>query len=149
VPVRQAVLAIAALLLLAACGGGGSSSRLSKSAFDAKANAICDKYQAKVNAVAQPSDVKSVPGYIDKVLPILREGTSKLDDLKPPQELQSTADEWRQLLHDQVNQAEALKKAADKGDTAEVARIAADAGTKNKRGNQLAAQLGAQSCAKG
>src|SRR5437762_2166618 len=97
-PVRQAALAIVSLLLLAACGGGGgSSSRLSKSEFDAKANAICDKYQAKVNAVAQPSGVKDVPAYIDKVLPILREGTSKLDDLKPPQDLQSTADEWRQL----------------------------------------------------
>ncbi len=148
VPIRQAVLAILVVLLLAACGGGGgSSSRLSKSEFDAKANDICDTYQKKINDVPQPSGIKDVPGYIDKVLPLLREGTSKLDDLKPPEDLQSKADEWRQILHKQVGQAEALKKAAHKGDVNEVGRIANEADADNKRGNELASQLGAKSCA--
>jgi hypothetical protein len=145
---RQAPLAILVVLLLAACGGGGGgSSRLSKSEFDSKANAICDEYEKKINDVQEPKNVKEVPDYIDKVLPLLREGTSKLDDLKPPEDLQSTADEWRKVLHDQVGEAEALKKAAEKRDTAEVGRIANEADQKNKRGNQLAAQLGAQHCA--
>jgi hypothetical protein len=146
---KQATLAIVSALLLAGCGGGGGSSRLSKSAFDAKANAICDKYTTKINAVPQPKDIKSVPGYIDTVLPLLREGTSKLDELQPPKDLQTTADDWRQVLHDEVKETEALKKAADKGDAAELARIANEISTKDKHGNQLAAQLGAASCAKG
>jgi hypothetical protein len=145
---RWAAFAILIILVLAGCGGSGGSSRLSKSEFDSKANAICDKYQAKINAVPQPKSVNDVPGYIDKVLPILREGTSKLDDLKPPADLQSTFDEWRQVQRDQVDEAEALKKAADKGDDAEVGRIANEASTKNKRGNDLASQLGATTCAK-
>jgi hypothetical protein len=146
---RQAALAIVSALLLAGCGGGGGggSSRLSKSEFDAKANAICDKYQKKINDVSQQKNLKEVPGYIDKVLPILREGTSKLADLKPPTTLQSTFDEWNQVQQDQVDEAEALKKAADKGDAAEVTRIASEADTKNKHGNELASQLGATACA--
>ena len=145
---RQALLAIVVIVLLAGCGGGGGSSRLSKSEFDAKANAVCDKYTKQINAVAQPKTLKDISHYVDTVLPILREGTSKLDDLKPPSDLQSTTDEWRQILHDEVKQAEALKKAADKGDTAQVLRIANETESKNKRGNALAAQLGAQTCAK-
>ena len=144
---RQAAFAIVVMLVLAGCGGGGSS-RLSKSDFDAKANAICDKYQAKINAVGPPKSVTDVPGYIDKVLPLLREGTSKLDHLKPPADLQSTFDEWRQIQSDQVDEAVALKKAAGKGDGAEVSRIANEASAKNKRGNDLASQLGANTCAK-
>jgi hypothetical protein len=144
---RQAVPAVLCVLLLAACGGGGGSSRLSKSEFDSKADAICDQYQKKINDVPQPNGVKDVPDYIDKVLPLLREGTSKLADLKPPENLQSTADEWRLILHEEVSKAEALKKAAEKGDIAEVGKIANEADAKDKRGNELASQLGATSCA--
>jgi hypothetical protein len=136
------------LLLLAGCGGGGSS-RLSKADFIAKANAICSKYQAKINALPQPKSVKDVPGYIDKALPLLQAGTSQLEGLKAPTELQSTADEWRGILHTQVDQAKSLKTAAEKGDVAGVTRIANGASAQNKRANQLAAQLGAQACAKG
>ena len=149
VPMRRAVLAIVVVLVLPACGGGGGggSSRLSKSEFDAKADAICDQYQKKLDDIPEPKGVKDIPKYIDKVLPTLREGVSKLDDLNPPENLQSTADEWRQILHQQVSQAEALKKAGEKGDIAEIGRIANEANNKNKRGNQLAAQLGAKACA--
>jgi hypothetical protein len=145
---RRALLALLVVLFLAACGGGGGgSSRLSKSEFDTKANEICDQFQKKLGKLDQPNDIKDVPAYLDKALPLLREGTSKLDDLNPPEELQSKADEWIQVLNDQVGQAESMKKAADKGDIGEVGRIANEADAKNKRGNQLAAQLGATACA--
>jgi hypothetical protein len=150
VTTRQAALAIVAVALLAGCGGGGggsSSSRLSKSELDSKADAICDKYQKKINDVPSPKSLKEIPGYIDDVLPILREGTSKLSDLKPPADLEGTFDEWREIQRSQVDAAVALKKAAEKGDAAEVARIASEADTKDKRGNQLASQLGAKACA--
>ena len=88
---RQAALALLTVLVLAACGGGGGgSSRLSKSEFDAKANAVCDKYEKKIKAVPQPSGTKDIVSYIDKVLPILDEGTGKLDELNPPKEIEST-----------------------------------------------------------
>jgi hypothetical protein len=148
VSVRQAAFAILVILVLAGCGGGGGSSRLSKSEFDAKANAICDKYQAKINAVGQPQSVSDVPGYIDKVLPIIEEGTSKLDDLKPPQDIESTVNDWRVIQHTQIDEAKQLRDAAKKGDTAAVTKIANEAAAKNKSGNALAAQVGATSCAK-
>ena len=144
---RQAVLALLVVLLLAACGGGGSSSRLSKAEFDAKANAICDKYQKKINAVPQPSGAKDIVSYIDKVLPILKEGTGKLDDLEPPKDLEATVNEWRSIQHQEVDEARKLRAAAAKGDLPEVTKVAQDASAIDKRGNDLAKQIGAPTCA--
>ena len=146
---RQAVLATLIVLLLAACGGGGGggSSRLSKSEFDSKANEICDKYQKKINDVPQPKNLKNIPAYIDKVLPIVEEGTSKLDDLQPPKDMQSKVDAWVTIQKGQVDQAKRLKAAAEKGDFAAVTKIANEADASNKRGNDLAREIGATSCA--
>ena len=145
---RQAALALLTVLVLAACGGGGGgSSRLSKSEFDAKANAVCDKYEKKIKAVPQPSGTKDIVSYIDKVLPILDEGTGKLDELNPPKDIESTVDEWRSIQHQEVDEAKKLKEAAQKGDLAEVTKIAGETAASNKRGNQLALQIGATTCA--
>jgi hypothetical protein len=144
---RQAALAVFVVFVLAGCGGGGGSSRLSKSDFDSKASSICDTYQKKIDDVAQPKDVKDIPGYIDKVLPILEEGTSKLDDLKPPADMQTKVDSWVSVQKDQVDQAKRLKAAAEKGDLAQVTKIANEADASNKRGNALAREIGATTCA--
>jgi hypothetical protein len=145
---RQAAVAVIVLFVLAGCGGGGGgSSRLSKSEFDAKASSICDTYQKKISDVPQPKDVKDIPGYIDKVLPIVEEGTSKLDDLKPPADMQAKVDAWLSIQKGQVDQAKRLKAAAEKGDLAEVTKIANEADATNKRGNELASKIGATSCA--
>jgi hypothetical protein len=146
---RQAALALLTVLLLAACGGGGggSSSRLSKSEFDSKANAICDEYLKKIDAVPQPTGTKDIVSYIGKVLPILEEGVGKLDDLQPPKDLESTVAEWKGIQNEEVDQAKKLKAAAEKGDLAEVTKIAQNTQTTNKRGNELATQIGATTCA--
>jgi len=145
---RQAALAVFVAFVLAGCGGGGGgSSRLSKSEFDSKASSICDTYQKKISDVPQPKDVKDIPGYIDKVLPIVEEGTSKLDDLEPPADMQAKVDEWMTIQKAQVDQAKRLKAAAEKGDFAKVTAIANEADASNKRGNELARQIGATSCA--
>jgi hypothetical protein len=146
---RQAAFAVFVVFVLAGCGGGGGSSRLSKSEFDAKASSICDTYQKKISDVPQPKDVKDIPGYIDKVLPIVEEGTSKLDDLKPPADMQSKVDTWLSIQKGQVDQAKRLKAAAEKGDLADVTKIANEADASNKRGNELAREIGATSCAEG
>lgn len=145
---RQAALAVFVVFVIAGCGGGGGgSSRLSKSEFDSKASSICDTYQKKIGDVPQPKDVKDIPGYIDKVLPIVEEGTSKLDDLEPPADMQAKVDEWMTIQKGQVDQAKRLKAAAEKGDFAKVTAIANEADASNKRGNELAREIGATSCA--
>ena len=146
---RQAALAILVVLALAGCGGGGgsSSSRLSKSEFDSKANEICDTYQKKINDVQQPKNVNGIPGYIDKVLPIVEEGTSKLDDLKPPKDMEAKVNAWLSIQNGQIDQAKRLRAAAEKGDLAKVTKIANEADASNKRGNDLAREIGATTCA--
>jgi hypothetical protein len=146
---RRAALASLTVLLLAACGGGGGSSRLSKSEFDAKANAICDEYQGKINAVPEPKNMKDVPTYIDKVLPLVEEGTSKLDDLRPPKDIEPTVDQWISLQREEIDQGKKLKAAAEKGDTATALKLVNEGNATDKRGNQLAKQIGANTCAQG
>jgi hypothetical protein len=143
---REAALALLTVLLLAACGGGGGSSRLSKSEFDAKANDICDKYLGEIDAVPAPKEIKDVPAYIDKVLPLIEEATSKLDDLQPPKDIEPTVDEWIRLQRKQVDQGKQLKAAAEKGDTATAAKVVNEGNATNKRGNELAKEMGATAC---
>src|SRR5262249_27582918 len=145
---RQAALAVFVAFVLAGCGGGGGgSSRLSKSEFDSNASSICDAYQKKISDVPQPKDVKDIPGYIDKVLPIVEEGTSKLDDLEPRADMEAKVDTWMTIQKAQVDQAKRLKAAAEKGDFAKVTAVANEADASNKRGNELAREIGATSCA--
>jgi hypothetical protein len=145
---RRAALIAFVVFVLAGCGGGGGgSSRLSRSEFDAKANSICDSYQKKINDVPQPKNATDIPSYIDKVLPIVEEGTSKLDDLEPPTDMQAKVDAWMTIQKAQVDQAKRLKAAAEKGDFKTVTNIANQADASNKRGNDLAREIGATSCA--
>src|SRR5262249_61039045 len=130
---RQAALAVFVVVVIAGCGGGGGgSSRLSKSEFDSKASSICDTYQKKISDVPQPKDVKDIPGYIDKVLPIVEEGTSKLDDLEPPADMQAKADEWMTIQKSQADQAKTLKAAAEKGDFAKCTATANGSDASNR-----------------
>src|SRR5436190_5374177 len=90
--VWTASVGAAALALVAAgCGGGGA---LSKSEFDAKANAICAKYTRKMNAVPAPRKIDDVPAYVELVRPYIERGIDELASLKPPAKLEDTYDRW-------------------------------------------------------
>ena len=55
------------VLIAAGCGGG---SRLSKTDYAKRADAICSKYNAKINALGRPGGIKALPSYVDRALPI-------------------------------------------------------------------------------
>lgn len=144
---RRALILVVATVLLAGCGGGGGS-RLSKSELDGKANAICAKYSKKINDLGQPPDLKSIPAYVDKVLPLLKKGTDELNALKPPEDLESTYNEMISVQRESFGLAEDLKKAAQDGDQAKVGSLATKGNDQNSRFNALARQIGADTCAK-
>ena len=130
---------------VAACGGG---SRLSTPQFDAKANAICKKYNAKINAVPAPKSLNDVPAYVGEVKPFVERGVDEIASLNPPRELQDTYDRWLRTQRAALGEVDQLRRAAEKNDLLAVNRTIGQLHERNKRGNALAAQLGASVCAK-
>jgi sugar-specific transcriptional regulator TrmB len=113
---RIALLAVGALLA-AGCGG---SSRLSRSEFVQRANAVCTKYEQKVTramAGINPGDQTQLAGAIDKALPVIREGNDELRALKPPEDLQQRFDRWLRIADDEVAAATQLRDGLKKDDT--------------------------------
>ena len=80
-----AFLVTALVATSAACDGGGGD-RLSQEDFQKQANAICEKYNAKLEALESPSSPEEVGGFVDQVVPLLRQGISELRALRPPAE---------------------------------------------------------------
>jgi hypothetical protein len=130
---------------VAGCGGG---SALSKSQFDAKANAICGKYTGKINAVRRPTSINDVPAYVGEVKPFLERGVDELANLQPPHDLQGTYDRWLSTQREALTQVDQLRRAAEQNDLFGVNRIVKQLNERNKRGSALAVQLGAMVCAK-
>jgi hypothetical protein len=145
--VRAAGVGAAALALVAAgCGGGAP---LSKSEFAAKANAICAKYTRKIDAVPPPRKIDDVPAYVELVKPYLERGVDELGTVKPPTELQDTYDRWMSTKREALTETDALRHAAQGNDLAGVNHVIRALRDRNRRGNALAANLGADVCAKG
>jgi hypothetical protein len=118
---RIVLLAVAALFV-AGCGG---SSRLSRSEFVQRANAVCTKYEAKVTramAWINPGDQTQLAGAIDKALPVIREGNDELRALEPPKDLQQRFDRWLRIADDEVAAATQLRDGLKKDDAKAVQR---------------------------
>jgi hypothetical protein len=118
---RIVVLAVAALFV-AGCGG---SSRLSRSEFVQRANAVCTKYEQKVTramAGINPGDQTQLAGAIDKALPVIREGNDELRALEPPEDLQQRFDRWLRIADDEVAAATQLRDGLKRDDAKAVQR---------------------------
>jgi hypothetical protein len=115
-------LALVAVLAVAGCGG---SSRLSRSEFVKRANAVCTEYEAKVTramAGINPGDQTQLASAIDKALPVIREGNDKLRALKPPEDLQQRFDRWLRIADNEVTAATQLRDGLKKDDAKAVQR---------------------------
>ena len=145
---RRSVLALGVgALTLAGCGGGGGNGeRLSKSDFVAQADAICRKYEARLDALEQPTNVTELRSFAEKALPIAKDGRDELDDLQPPEELEDTYDAWLEQGDEAIQIVERLRDAAAKADEAEIERIAADAQRTDAEANRLAGELDFEQC---
>jgi hypothetical protein len=145
---RPAGLALAALVLVAAsCGGGGG--RLSKADYAKKADAICAKYNQKINALGTPKSLADIGPFADKALALERKGNQELRDLEPPKDEEKTAGRWT-ALNDSVAGAVAdLSAAAKKNDRAAIQAALRRGQAANKQANVLAKQLGAKVCGRG
>jgi hypothetical protein len=136
----------AAVALAAGCGGGGGGDRLSKSEFVSRADSICQKYQAKLDALGTPQDQQQLTSFADKALPIAKQGRDDLGELNPPKDLRKTFDAWLAQGDRAIEIVENIRAAAEKGDSGELQRIAQEAQKTDRESNRLAAELGFREC---
>jgi hypothetical protein len=139
---------VVALAMLAGCGGddNGGGERLSRAQFVAQADAICRRYEARLDALGQPMNVAELRSFADKALPIAREGREELGELNPPEDLEETYDDWLEHGDHAIEIVERLRDAAEDGDQAEIQEIARDAEETDRESNRLASELRFKQC---
>jgi hypothetical protein len=143
------LLCLALVVVSVAAGCGGGSERLSKAEYAKRADAICTKYNAKLKALARPTGISELPGYVDRALPLARKGDDELRALKPPKDEEQTAKEWLDQNDSVVGSMERLRDAAKKGDRGGIQTALNEATSANRTANGLARQLGLDVCAQG
>lgn len=147
------LLLVMAVVALVAGGCGSKSGRLSKSEFVEQANAICAKYEQRVQkrmAGIPAGDEAQLASSIEKVLPVIREGNDELRALKPPESLQDHYDRWMKIADAEVAAASKLQNALRKGDRRAIQSAFAELQTKDVGQDRLARQeLGLNGCASG
>jgi hypothetical protein len=147
------LLLVMAVVALVAGGCGSKSERLSKSEFVKQANAICAKYEQRVQkrmAGIPAGDEAQLARSIERVLPVIREGNDELRSLKPPDGLQGHYDRWMKIADAEVAAASKLQNALRKGDRQAIQSAFAELQTKDVDQDRLARQeLGLNGCASG
>lgn len=153
---RRALLLVLVVIVAAGCGGGGSSGasggggeRLSASAYAAKADSLCRKYNQETKTIGQAKNLQDVADAFDRALPILEKALTELQGLKPPKSEQAKVARWlaqsQVLKNDLVKMRDRARANDLPGVRAVFTRAAADA----RLANRFAADLGMKVCSKG
>jgi hypothetical protein len=149
---RLLLFAVAALALVAG-GCGNSSDRLTKDEFVQRANAICAKYEQRVQSQMSgvpAGDEKQLASSIEKVLPVIRKGNDELRSLSPPESLQSSFDRWMGIADAEVKAAQNLHDALRSSDQQATQDAFRELQSKDVAQDSLARQeLGLTGCASG
>jgi hypothetical protein len=143
---RLAVGLALAAAIAAGCGGGGDE-RLSTDEFRQRANGICERYDAKIAAIGDPASPEEIPGFMEKTIPLIRQGLAELRALNPPEEFEQDYERMLAVTERAIPAAEQLADAAEKQD-AEAVQDALQAGeAADKESDRIALQLGLDKCA--
>ena len=140
--------------MLGACGGGGgsasgtatASAQLSAPDFRAQADAICQKYDARIKDLGTPTSVDDLQDFIAKAEPIVEQGNAELHGLNPPDELQADWDRVLQIQDQNVQKFHDLEGAIQNGDMTQVQAISKSMNSTQAEAQQLAQKLGLQNC---
>jgi hypothetical protein len=150
---RGLLSAALALALVAGGCGSGNGKRLSKAEFVSRADAICAKYEKRVQsrmAGIAAGDEKQLARSIAKVLPVIRKGNDELRSLEPPESLQGRFDRWMGIADAEVSAAQKLQNALDRSDQEAIQAAFKELQTKDAAQDRIASQdLGLTGCASG
>lgn len=138
-------------LALAACGGGGGSgsgggTALSAADFRQQADAICAKYEQKLNDIGQPTSVSELGAFVDKAVPLIEQGNAELQKLEAPDELKADWDRAMAIQDENLQKTRDLQDAVHKNDQAAMQKLFTDLGSNQAESRRLAAKIGLQNC---
>jgi hypothetical protein len=147
--VRNALgLALFLACIAVGCGGGGGGGdRLSQEEFQEQANAICEKYDKKIQALGSPQSPADIPDFVQKGIPLLRQGIAELRALNPPADVE---DDYNRMLDETakaIPAAEKLADAAAKSDPTAVQEAIQEGEQADSASDELATKLKLDRCA--
>jgi len=146
---RLAASALLVAVIVPGCGGGGGGGkRLTRGEYAKQADAICLKYNAKLNGIAQPKSQAELAAFVDKAVPLVSDASDRLSELKPPQDEQRIATAWNTANAEVVRALQRLRDAAKANDRAKLQSALADGNKANAHANTLARTLGMNACSK-
>ena len=111
---KKALLLVLTLLLVGAGAAagivfafhGGDDSRLTRTAYLRRANAICEAYGKRFDRIPPPNDPASPGAVYESIglaLPLLREQSAKVRALAPPRALRARVDRFLALTDDALD----------------------------------------------
>ena len=160
---RLALLALAAAasLAVAGCGGdddttattagvsgatGASGTPLSQDEFASQANAICSDVNDQLRGLEAPTnDLDSIAAFTKEGLAIVEPALQQFQTITPPEDLQSTWDQYLSSAQQQIDLDKQLQAAAEAGDTEQVKSLIKQVQALNN--DALAKKLGLDTCA--
>lgn len=145
-----AVLAIGAIAIGAGCGGDSGSDALSADELRSQADAICERFDAESEAIAEPTSADGIKPFLEQTAALQQEQLDELEALDPPEELAEPYEEALGLLQTQIDTANEVVADIDSGTSPEEAATAlTELASNGERLDELAAEIGLQRCGGG
>jgi hypothetical protein len=140
-----------AALTLGACGGGGDNAAettdaLTAAQFRRQADAICRKYEDKLNELGSPSSMEELQHFVASALPLIEQGNDELHDLTPPDELRADWNTAIKLQDQSVETMHDLEDAVQNNDLSALQTITKSLDENQAESEQLAHKLGLHDC---
>lgn len=140
------VLLLAAVLLAASCGKSRNKAYAGSTAdYAAALDQICGPAQAKLQQLG-PHSLQEIVTQGPKIKSIVQDAVDRIDDLQPPDEVKSAADDFVSTSKEQISKYDDIVAAAKKGDTAKVQEIGAELNALSAKNDQDARTIGADKC---
>ena len=133
-------------LAVAACGGGGGGGNPSAAEFRRQADAVCAKYEGKINALGTPNSLDELGDFVDQVVPIVEEGNSELKKIEPPDEFSEDWDRVLAIQDENLQTTRDLQDAIHNGDAAKVQELVSKLDAAQAESTQIAGKLGLEKC---
>jgi hypothetical protein len=143
-----AALVLSGSLLAAGCGGdgGGGNGELSAEEFRQQADAICADFEQRLDEVEPPTSPDDIQRFVNEAVPIIEEGTGRLNDLDPPDEFQDEWDRVVEINEENLATIRSVRDALEDNDIAEAQRLIQEAGGNEEEADQLARDIGLTEC---
>jgi hypothetical protein len=141
------ILALVLAALLSGCGGDEDGDRLSAEEFRTQANAICAEYNQTIADLGEPPSPEEIPGYVDRVIPVVEDGLAELRALNPPAELEEDYNTMLDEVAKAIPAARALGEAAADQDVTALQEAIEEGQRADEAADQIARRLGLDRCA--